>query len=116
MKQHGPCLICPLSLTGSLELRTFDYETHGGRGCAVALKRTGVIPSVVQAEGGKLQVGLPVLGRELLTVLLPGQLEQRGWPKLQRTLQTIGGPLLSCKDHLLLHPPIVHTRLSCRRK
>lgn len=97
-------------------VRTFDYEAHGGRGRPVVLKRTGVIPSVVQAEGGKLQVGLPILDGELLTVLLPGQLEQRGRPELQRTLQTIGGALLSRKDHLLLHPSIVHARLSCRRK
>lgn len=97
-------------------VRTFDYEAHGGRGRAVALKRTGVIPSVVQAEGGKLQVGLPVLGGELPTVLPPAQLERRGRPERQRTLQTIGGPLPSRKDHLLLHAAVVRTRLSCRRK
>lgn len=76
---------------------------------------TGVIPLVFQAEGGKLQVGLPFLRGELLTVLLPGQLEQggaRGWTKLQRAVQLIGRLLLPRKEHLLLNPALIHTGLS----
>lgn len=70
-------------------IRTFNYEAHSERGCAFALMYTGVIPLVFQAEGGKLQVGFPILGGQLLTVLLPGQPEQggaRGRNKLQRAV------------------------------
>lgn len=96
-------------------IHTFNDETHSERHRAVALMYTGVIPLVSQAEGGKLQEGFPILCGELPTVLLPGQLEQRGalgLRKLQRTAELKGQSLLSHKDHLLLHPALIHTGLS----
>lgn len=96
-------------------ISTFNYKTDGERGCAVALVHTGVIALVLQADVGKLQVCPAILGGKLLTVLLPGQLEQRGarrWTKLQRAAQTIGRLLLPHKEHLLLYPVLIHAGLS----
>lgn len=70
---------------------------------------------VFQAEAGKLQVGLPILGEELLTVLLPGQVELGGallLSKLQRAVQSIWRLLLPHIEHLLLKPALIHTILS----
>ena len=93
---------------------TFNCQTHSERGCAVALLRAGVIPLVFQAEAGKLQVGLPFLGEELLgAVLQPGQLGPGGDLGLQRTVQLIGMALL---HHLLLKPALIHTSLSYKQR
>lgn len=72
---------------------------------------------VAQAEAGKLQVGLPLLGEELLTVLLPDQPGLGGAPgpnNLQRAVQPVRGPVLPHIEHLLLKPALIHTGLSCR--
>lgn len=74
---------------------------------------------VLEAEAGKLHVGLPFLGGELLTVLLPGQLElggALGLDKLQRAVQPIWRPLLPHIEHLLLKPALIHTGLSYKER
>ena len=95
---------------------TFDYETHSEWGWAVALLlHAGVIPLVFWTEAGELQVGLPIVGKELLTVLLPGQLELGGAlrrNRLQRTVQSIWRLLLPHIEHLLLKPALIHTGVS----
>lgn len=96
-------------------IRTFNYEAHSEWGCAVALLCTGVIPLVFQAEAGKLEVGLPFLAEEQLTVLPPGQIEPggaQGLNKLHRAGQSIGRPLLPHIEHLLLKPALIHAGLS----
>lgn len=67
---------------------------------------------ILQGEVGKLQVSLPYLSRELLTVLLPGELGLQGAAGLQRAVQSIRGRLLPHVEHVLLKPALVHTRLS----
>lgn len=70
---------------------------------------------VFQTEAGKFQVGLPFLGEERLTVLLPGQLElggALGLNKLHRAVQPIGRPLLPHIERLLLKPALIHAGLS----
>lgn len=77
----------------------------------------GVIPLVFQPDGGKLQVGLSILSRELAAVFLPGSLEEggaRGRRRPQGTVQPVGRLLRPRRDGELLHSGLIHACLSCR--
>lgn len=94
---------------------TFNNQTQGKRGCAVALMQTGVIRLVFQTDGGKVQVCLSILRRELVTVFLPHRLDEGGG-RLQGTVQSVGRLLGTLSDHVLLHPGLIHACLSCEQR
>lgn len=78
---------------------------------------TGVIPLVFQTDGGKLQISLSILSRELTAVLLPGRSEERGAQgrrRLQGAGEPVGRLLRPRRDYVLLHPGLIHACLSCR--
>lgn len=75
----------------------------------------GVIPLVFQTDGGKLQVRLSILSRELAAVFLPGSLEEGGARgRCQGTVQPVGRLLRPRRDGELLHSGLIHACLSCR--
>lgn len=77
--------------------------------------QTGVIRLVFQTDGGKVQVSLSILRRELMTVFLPDRLDEGGG-KLQGAVQSVGRILGTLSDHVLLHPGLIHACLSCKQR